>query len=666
MIALTNLAQLNQVVVEEYTLTGPTSVQPAGTTTFRVYAEMEGAVDKVTAVFATLNCHSLDVSTTTTFHNDALGTSTGSAANAAFYAFFPTYEADSWVTIGAANNATPGAADVGALATVPLDPYSGSVGTTPGSSMNMSDGIWYTLPTSPTCLPTGPNNRVLLGQFTTDGIFSFNINIQVFVGGNQPAGRADYVWSMPCVEAFGNPTGFEQDGSNLGLSYVFGGAVTGCTDVTACNYDADAEVDNGSCEYPLAGYDCNGVCLVDTDSDGVCDANEIGGCTDVSACNFDENATDEDDSCTFPEQYYDCDGICLMDTDGDGVCNELEIPGCMNPAACNYDMNATDDNASCVFAEQYYDCDGNCLMDSDSDGVCDELELAGCMNPAACNYDMNATDDDDSCVFAEQYYDCDGNCLMDSDSDGVCDELEVEGCLDATACNYNPDATDEIECVYAEQYYDCDGNCLMDTDGDGVCDELEIDGCTDSEACNYDADATDDDGSCEYVNAGTIVGSSSSSEGTTETYTYDNTAGSSYAWTVVGGTIVSGQGTSTITVMWDTVGTGSVSVVETNADGCTGDEVSFDVDVAVGIIEIKAYPVIIYPIPADDQVIINANGWSGLALVRVTDLSGRLVEELQMNGSQLNMSVTNLASGQYIVTVSGEKGTTEGRIVVQH
>ena len=48
---------------------------------------------------------------------------------------------------------------------------------------------------------------------------------------------------------------------------------------------------------------------------------------DETACNYNENATDSSD-CTFVEEYYDCDGICLTDTDGDGICNELEISGC--------------------------------------------------------------------------------------------------------------------------------------------------------------------------------------------------------------------------------------------------------------------------------------------------------------------------------------------------
>lgn len=59
--------------------------------------------------------------------------------------------------------------------------------------------------------------------------------------------------------------------------------------------------------------------------------------------------------------------------------------------------------------------------------------------------------------------------------------------------------------------------------------------------------------------------------GTTSTYTTANVAGHTYNWTVVGGTIATGQGTNTITVTWTTAGPGSVSVAETvTASGCTG------------------------------------------------------------------------------------------------
>jgi hypothetical protein len=65
----------------------------------------------------------------------------------------------------------------------------------------------------------------------------------------------------------------------------------------------------------------------------------------------------------------------------------------------------------------------------------------------------------------------------------------------------------------------------------------------------------------------------------TSTYTCDNTAGSSYNWTVSNGVIASGQGTNSVSILWGAEGVGSVSVVETTADGCVGDAVIYDVNV---------------------------------------------------------------------------------------
>ena len=71
----------------------------------------------------------------------------------------------------------------------------------------------------------------------------------------------------------------------------------GCNDPLACNYDAQALSDDGSCTYANIGYDCNNICLNDSDEDGVCDEFEIAGCTDSEADNYDSNATDDDGSC---------------------------------------------------------------------------------------------------------------------------------------------------------------------------------------------------------------------------------------------------------------------------------------------------------------------------------------------------------------------------------
>ncbi|GIR11777.1 MAG: hypothetical protein CM15mP23_03520 [Cryomorphaceae bacterium] len=52
--------------------------------------------------------------------------------------------------------------------------------------------------------------------------------------------------------------------------------------------------------------------------------NDIYGCTYEAACNYNEQANFDDGSCIFPELNYDCDGNCLNDFDMDGVCDEVD------------------------------------------------------------------------------------------------------------------------------------------------------------------------------------------------------------------------------------------------------------------------------------------------------------------------------------------------------
>ena len=130
------------------------------------------------------------------------------------------------------------------------------------------------------------------------------------------------------------------------------------------------------------------------------------GCTNLDACNYSSDANVDDGSCEFAENFCTaCDGTCIQDTDGDGVCDCVEFPGCTDELACNYDPIYTDDAGNCYYAELHYDCDDNCLEDSDGDGVCDPLEVPGCTDDTFCNYNPQATDDDGSCGETDQVND---------------------------------------------------------------------------------------------------------------------------------------------------------------------------------------------------------------------------------------------------------------------
>ncbi|MCH1437108.1 MAG: hypothetical protein L7U70_03380 [Flavobacteriales bacterium] len=201
-------------------------------------------------------------------------------------------------------------------------------------------------------------------------------------------------------------------------------AVAGCTDASACNamamYSDVTYSDDGSCTYASTGYDCDGVCLVDTDNDGVCDEFEVAGCQDASACNYDALATDSDGSCDFPQMYYDCAGQCISDVDADGVCDELEVEGCQDEAYDNYDASATDAGTctgllgctdSLYF--EYYAVSpptwSDIVADNSAGYEVDDMScvteiVVGCTNPAASNFNpdanVNITDEShpDACV----------------------------------------------------------------------------------------------------------------------------------------------------------------------------------------------------------------------------------------------------------------------------
>ena len=128
------------------------------------------------------------------------------------------------------------------------------------------------------------------------------------------------------------------------------------------------------------------------------------------------NVVLEHDNLNISVASYDCNGNCLNDSDSDGICDEFESEGCVDPEACNYDEMATEDDGSCYnndlgcgcdapAASDGYDCDGNCLSDVDGDGVCDDFEIYGCTALDANNFNPEATEDDGSCDYS---VDCDG------------------------------------------------------------------------------------------------------------------------------------------------------------------------------------------------------------------------------------------------------------------
>jgi uncharacterized protein (TIGR02145 family) len=224
-------------------------------------------------------------------------------------------------------------------------------------------------------------------------------------------------------------------GPALEIAAVTTPAVWGCTDNAACNYDADATDEDGSCLEADACGVCGG-----TDLDIVLEVAENAAyngnwpqhrlgilAADVAPHQeaFESamqhglqlSITHNGQTGLFTIYDIDFDGtstnpdfaIFFLDPDGEWIISELlggaAAPGdavALENAYCDCDGNV---------AAQYYDCDGGCVNDADGDGVCDELEVPGCTDNAACNYDADATDDDDSCLENDVCGNCGGSGL---------------------------------------------------------------------------------------------------------------------------------------------------------------------------------------------------------------------------------------------------------------
>jgi hypothetical protein len=147
-------------------------------------------------------------------------------------------------------------------------------------------------------------------------------------------------------------------------------------------------------------------------------------------------------------------------------------------------------------------------------------------------------------------------------------------------------------------------------------------------------------------------------------YSVTNTTGSSYQWTVPSGaTIVSGQGTNSITVSFNG-STGVISVQESNAAGCSGTVVSLTVECTSSIEETAQQLWKVYPNPTQDYFNIDFPTANETTSFKLFDAQGKLIFEESLN-IQNQINVETYATGFYHGVISHE-GKTHSIKVVKH
>ena len=376
--------------------------------------------------------------------------------------------------------------------------------------------------------------------------------------------------------------------------------VPGCTGPTAYNYDSLATIDDGSCDFPCVDF--NFTLTLDCAPEEISweIASQESG--EVVASVMPGTYVDDEVTVQITEcLIQDCYTFRLLDQGGNGL-----APGF--PWTCpegNY--QATDGTGMVLFEMTNAD-----FGSSIEHNFCLPA-IFGCTDEGACNYNEEANMNNGTCMMT-------GQMCSDGDDETVFDALD-----------------EDCECVGVPAVY----------------------GCTDAGACNYDErlGANVDDGSCYTMGVGNISGSVFPFAGNEFVYTYSGVEGSTLNWSVDGGEIISGQGTSEVTVLWGVEDEyGAVYVLETDATetdgtGCQGEAVRTVQILEFSTVEdLEMTEAVLMPNPATGQVSLVWNDFQCKGTqVTVFDVLGAEVMKAFTNGV---IDIESLAPGRYTVVAS--------------
>lgn len=375
--ALTSLcfAQGYSLSVEEYYVHPADSGELAGFTTYRVYLDCVNPTDFLGACGGDGD-NPLNISSTSgTWYNAPFSSCTAGNINPLLFDLLPELEFDSFLTIGSDNSSESAPSYVSGEEDI-CEEFIGSGAldeSSFGNNFVVDDQIgfyWFHPFTFDVQHPAyaGDDLKVLILQITTEGHISGQVFTQIFSNGDQMQ-EARILLSFDS-----NPGG-------------------GCTDATACNFDPEATVDDGTClqldacgecggpGIPEGDCDCEGnqldaigvcggVCLCDGNANGICDVDEIVGCTYSFAENFNPLASFDDGSCTLPNSEESGCGL-IYDGNNDGAVGSADLLGLLTefgaectPAAAftcgdpvsyqGYDYSTVLIGEQCWFAENLH------------------------------------------------------------------------------------------------------------------------------------------------------------------------------------------------------------------------------------------------------------------------------------------------------------------------
>jgi len=141
-------------------------------------------------------------------------------------------------------------------------------------------------------------------------------------------------------------------------------------------------------------------------------------------------------------------------------------------------------------------------------------------------------------------------------------------------------------------------------------------------------------------------------------YSSADHSGSTYNWSIEGGTIVNGNGTNEVSVLWTSTGEGSVQLTETSAESCEGisEALLVTVDACVGILETPIKGLKVYPNPAQNHLVISFGSAENTYELSIYNQFGyRVFVDYAITADEQTLyplDISSFASGLYFVQIT--------------
>lgn len=572
-------------------------------------------------------------------------------------------------------------------------------------NMNAQNELWPNEPVN-----TGSNATYLVNSVTFNGndlvfgkIGAFFIND---LGNYQCGGWQTWTGSNTQIAAMGDDaTTEEKDGFEPGEEIIW----LGTNDNGATTYEASVTYVEFMGQTGNSNFTANTVniispfvisniqyCINDADGDGICDENESAGCTDPDALNYNADAEVDDGSCiavvlgctdesadNYNEDANTDDGTCSIAgcmnneaqnynegaTIDDGSCI---IIGCTDQNAFNYNANATEDDESCLNAINInYDTiptnnainyiivddslsvtlgDYEISTNEDILGVFQvingELYCVG-SNPWEEDLDIALWLDDTSTPEVDGYVSNEPTYwIVNQNSTGVNYLLDVIinefdiitnitvntnftlGCTDSDAVNYNP-ASGVIE----------DGSCI----------DIVL-GCTDQNACGFDSSANTDDGSCYELTVDINISSENTLSVNVESTNADDVLTNPlYTWYLNGietGGVINGV----------IIQSGDYSLSVTDDLGC--EQSSSTIQANLSTNDFIDNNILVYPNPANKVINITSTNTDIYSIDLYNVIGELILSKSNVNSKVIIINKNELNSGIYISKITDINGNS--------